>query len=98
MAEHMGDLAVHVPIHQLAGAQAARLCTDQQAARRQRGRRLLDDLDPSIANIAGDFHGLKTYLMPLPALRSSNVRSPSSSLRSPEISGLRSMAGSRSHS
>jgi hypothetical protein len=67
MTQHMRCLAVHVPIHEFAGAKTACLGLDEQSAVRGLRFRYLPDLDPAFSDIDPCFHGLKTYFTPFPA-------------------------------
>ncbi len=89
-------LAVQVPGHQLAAAQATGLGAHQNPARRTRHIRGFFNAKPPPGVVAGQLHGRKTYFRPLLASRSRKTCSPSSRARSPLTSGVRSNSGSSS--
>jgi hypothetical protein len=54
VAQNVRDLLVHVPVHQLAGAEPAGQCLHEEAAGRALRPGLLDDRDLSVPDVASD--------------------------------------------
>jgi hypothetical protein len=59
MAQHMRDFPVHVPIHELTGAERAGFRFDQQPALRHGRGGFIDDGDLAVADIPSDSHNSK---------------------------------------